>query len=327
MRKLTDEQESELCELYLAGVGCQTLGLRFSVSHVTVLNILERHGIKRGSPARRKHTVNESFFADITNERPAYWLGFIAADGYIFGRTLTIDLATKDRDHLAKFLEHISASYPIRPNHRGAGSNSLKVVITSQTMTDDLARFGIVQRKTASLPWPISLDPDLLRHFVRGYFDGDGGFTFHKGRYNTVPTPSFHIIAHSAFASHLHEFIASQCGLRLTKAIPYGNEMMSVRYCGRRNVKAFCDWLYRDATIYMDRKHDLILPHLDHSRALPSNTKLTPDMISAIQARLEAGESAWHIYASGDFPVGHTAIYKVLHGTTMVGKTLPAPTG
>lgn len=53
----------------------------------------------------RKYTFNEEIFDIIDNEEKAYWLGFLAADGYVdkqlskFG----IELSIKDHDYSKEF--------------------------------------------------------------------------------------------------------------------------------------------------------------------------------------------------------------------------------
>ena len=53
---------------------------------------------------RRKYALNETFFEVINSEEKAYWLGFIAADGCVYRRTLSINLNIKDKEHLEKLI-------------------------------------------------------------------------------------------------------------------------------------------------------------------------------------------------------------------------------
>ena len=46
-------------------------------------------------------------------------------------------------------------------------------------MATDLAKYGIIPRKTGHEFLPIDEIPDnLIRHFIRGFFDGDGTYVF-----------------------------------------------------------------------------------------------------------------------------------------------------
>lgn len=63
----------------------------------------------------KKYTAYYAFFKEIDTEEKAYWLGFIAADGFITTRdnTVGITLGRKDKNHLFKFTKSISATNPV----------------------------------------------------------------------------------------------------------------------------------------------------------------------------------------------------------------------
>lgn len=49
------------------------------------------------------YKINENYFENIDNKNKAYWLGFIAADGNVYGNKLSIELNSKDEGHLKIF--------------------------------------------------------------------------------------------------------------------------------------------------------------------------------------------------------------------------------
>jgi len=56
------------------------------------------------------HTdTNKRFFETIDTKQKAYWLGFIAADGYVNSKRLTIKLSPKDQERIDLFIQHINA--------------------------------------------------------------------------------------------------------------------------------------------------------------------------------------------------------------------------
>ena len=112
---LLEDRKEEVKELYLnSSLSLTKIGEYLGVSRQTVTNFVKKEGwyiegLK--SKAIRKYALNESFFSKIESEKQAYWLGFIAADGNIRqdGLCLTIELARRDREHLAKFLLDIGS--------------------------------------------------------------------------------------------------------------------------------------------------------------------------------------------------------------------------
>jgi hypothetical protein len=68
-------------------------------------------------------------------------------------------------------LKHALTDYTTLTGHGGT-----KLSVASPQLTARLAKHGIFPNKTFTLEWPDHLDPELLRHFLRGYFDGDGSW-------------------------------------------------------------------------------------------------------------------------------------------------------
>src|SRR5690606_21393784 len=132
----------------------------------------------------KKYNFNESFFETIDTEEKAYWLGFIAADGNINDRgenkskSLHIGLSFKDKNHLLKFMININYSHLlIEIKERIINLKKRRYVrlnLNSKKMYNDLLDKGITPRKSLTLKPPKNVPKDLVRHWIRGYFDGDG---------------------------------------------------------------------------------------------------------------------------------------------------------
>ena len=54
------------------------------------------------------------------------------------------------------------------------GQRQVKIVCCSQKTVDDLIDKGCVKNKTLILKPPKNVPTELIRHFIRGFFDGDG---------------------------------------------------------------------------------------------------------------------------------------------------------
>ncbi len=126
----------------------------------------------------------------------------------------------------------------------------------------DLAQYGIIPRKTNTIRFP-DLPEGLERHFVRGYFDGDGGFTVSKGSGATMNV-LFSVIGNLAFIESLQAVLTRECNLRKTflSQRRAGQPVWSLRYSGRRQVTRIVEYLYCDATIFLPRKHEYISSYL-----------------------------------------------------------------
>ncbi len=118
----------------------------------------------------RKYVINENFF-DRWSSQMAYILGFTCADGNVHERTLSWDLSDKYKsnyDLLRSFNASMKSNYPII---RRSGAFRLRV--TNSRVLSHVMRLGIVPNKNKILEFP-NVPKKYLRHFIRGFLDGDG---------------------------------------------------------------------------------------------------------------------------------------------------------
>lgn len=94
---------------------------------------------------------------------------------------ISLKLSSKDNNHLEKFKLFLNADYPIyhyiSKCKIGYGKSYSCLSVNSIHACNLLIKLGCIQRKTYTLKFPdqsIFINPDLIRHFIRGYFDGDG---------------------------------------------------------------------------------------------------------------------------------------------------------
>lgn len=133
--------------------------------------------------------IRHDFFKDIKTELQAYLLGFYAADGSIDEKrkTFRIHLQKGDCDIIYLYKDVISpdARLFVREaqeeniirTKRINGHGSIGVDITSAILVNDLVNLGIGYRKSINEIKIPEIPKDLIRHFIRGYFDGDGCIT------------------------------------------------------------------------------------------------------------------------------------------------------
>ncbi len=129
----------------------------------------------RSKMFKRKYKLNEKIFEDVRREEQAYWLGFFAADGAITENKIRLRLSCEDYSHLQKWKRFTSWT---GKDYFCQRTDSCEVYFRSSKIKDDLAKYTITNRKTFTLEFPVEqLSDSLLRHYVRGYFDGDGCIT------------------------------------------------------------------------------------------------------------------------------------------------------
>ena len=182
---LTKEQDIECVKLYQSGMVGSEVGKHFNIDVSTVYKILERNGCKRRemSEVIRKYECNEHFFDGMNKEEQIYYFGLLFADGSIDTRKNVIALGLQERDkHIIQSLTNlVQPDKPVmvtvyRDKHPN-WQDIHRMVINSRYMTEVLFNYGLVPNKSMIKEFPqviLNSGEDALRHFIRGYFDGNG---------------------------------------------------------------------------------------------------------------------------------------------------------
>ncbi len=239
------------------------IGELCGVSGDTILRWMKKFNIeKRNMPSpNRKYFFNENFFEVIDTEEKAYWLGFIMADGCVSSSNkntttdrLCINLKEEDIDHLVKFQNSINSFCKIKiktieNKKRNFISNTACLHISSTKLCSDLESLGICRNKTGKESIP-NISKHLIRHFIRGFFDGDGSITNKK---------SFRICSASRdILESINTFFEAELGI--TFAIYQDKKSIKPFFTidsnhSKKNKKAL-DCIYKDSITYLDRKYN-----------------------------------------------------------------------
>ena len=201
------------------------------------------------------YKYNKQFFNSIDTEEKAYWAGFIAADGNIRKDFLKmrIELNIQDYDHLEKFRKSIAGNNPIKESVR-PNNHSCYIDINCKEMCLALNDLGITPKKSLTLDINIKKIPkDLRRHFIRGYFDGDGSLNNYKRENHNYLEWELSFISSNKFLNQILKELNKE-----RKLYSCGN---NYRFCfkSKKDIFEIIEYLYKDATIYLDRKYEKVL--------------------------------------------------------------------
>lgn len=226
----------------------------------------------------KKYTVNENYFENLDSPEKAYILGFLYADGCnrinnhkYEQHIISFSQIYYDKDIVYKINKALSSTYPIHVINVCEHDN-YRVDIESKKLSEDLFKLGCVQRKSLILEFPYFISKNLMSHFIRGYFDGDGcvwngkrkkmlvkDSTNKKGyRERIIHNVKFHITGCYNFINDLQDFLVTELGFKKTKLnfskAKETKHICTMEYSGRKQLKKFYDYIYKDATIYGERK-------------------------------------------------------------------------
>lgn len=272
-KRLNDQQKIELVEKYNSGeFTCRDLSKQYGITSQAISGLLNRRGIKvnnNQSELQRKYTLNEDYFDYIDTEEKAYFLGLLYADGYNNEQrgTIILSLIDTDKTILDKFNKELLSNKPLQIIKRRCKNpnwaDNYRLSIVSQKMSKRLKELGCPQKKSFIIEFPNEniISNKLLRHFVRGYFDGDGSFSTYliKNKYKSY---NFCIVSTLNFCEHLTNIIKNMLGINCSLEIRHKNRNNStrqLRIAGRKQIYKFLDWIYSGSTISINRKYQKYL--------------------------------------------------------------------
>jgi intein-encoded DNA endonuclease-like protein len=225
----------------------------FGVSISPINRIIKSNGIEI---TNRRYYINDNYFDIIDTEEKAYWLGFLYADGYIrerkSGNSLELKLSINDKEHLELFRKCINSNHLIKEGYnnvkykgRISSSHMCHLAIYSFQLVNSVKTQGIHSRKTFTISKP-NIDKELINHFIRGYFDGDGSFSFNPKKYKNCTQ----IVSAS---KEFQEFIIEILGKNGIIINLYGIKLQIQNKMDNLN---FYNYIYKNANIFLKRKKE-----------------------------------------------------------------------
>jgi hypothetical protein len=260
-----------ILESYDDGMSIQKLAELFETSKVVIRRVLGTNDITIRTQSEQEllnsgnGSLRHDAFDTITEES-AYWIGFLYADGYVlkYGNRclISIDLSTRDEGHLRKFATYLKSSNSIcrsiRKREKGNYPTS-KITISSKQLFDRLTTLGFDNTKTYTAVPPMELMNNV--HFWRGVLDGDGWLTKTNSRQYTLLQVG--ICGTINTVKGFIDFIHAN-GIESTIESPRQKLNSPINYetnYGGNVAKKISTLLYKDATVYLDRKYEKYKEH------------------------------------------------------------------
>lgn len=275
MKRMSNEEIEEMIIMYKSGeYNFKDLDIYFGRGLGTCRGLLERRGYKAKSLSEinRKYSLNEDFFENIDNEKKAYFLGLLYADGCNFpeGTRVLISLTEEDKDILEEFKKIIGYNRPLYYKKNSGtfeGKPQYTLTISSKKISQDLEKLGMVKAKSLILKYP-NISKELNKHFIRGYFDGDGCITssipFRAKRKFVKSDVKWSIVGTKSFCKSVQEILIENISLTKTK-IYKKNKIYYLEYKGGKQIKKIKEWLYDNSTIFLKRKYDKFLNYASNN--------------------------------------------------------------
>lgn len=262
----SSDQIDYIIKEYANGTTMKSLGKQFDVKYETIRLLLHKYNIKtRGN--KHNYPRIENIFSTIDTREKAYWLGVLYADGSIKEKSNEISLGLSDKDHVEKFKNFIGASnhriQVIEPNDKKnkLTKNFYMFSIRDAQIHNDLIKHGCLPNKNhLNLHIPKDMLENLKIDFIRGYFDGDGGFYFAKNKYKKD-----RLVITFAGSKTMMQDIKEYFGIvnTLEQNID-SKDTYTLRTNSRKKVLEIINLIYRDTndSIRLNRKYQTYLNYI-----------------------------------------------------------------
>ena len=248
--KIHQDKLNKSVELFYEGYSPPQIGKILHVSPQKVRNHLRQFGY---SDMNIDTGLHVNIFKEIDTEEKAYWLGFLYADGYI--RENSVELSLKDKEHVEKFKKFTGSRCKICEKHIKLNNKeyvAYRLNMRNKEFAHWLYDKGMHQNKSLSITYPSCIPNEFNKDFIRGYFDGNGCvceknkrnmcFSFCSGSEKFITSLREELIKNEIYCSKIYA--------RTGNNICFNFNI----YSNFNNASKFYDYIYKDATIYLDRK-------------------------------------------------------------------------
>lgn len=253
----------------------------FNTGYAVINRFLKRNGCKLKSLSEIHRKFDQDVFESIDTQEKAYWLGYMFADGcvrvtnhkHINGTIYSqysISLTSIDKEVIVAFKRFLNCNtklkkYKVLTGYTTDSSYYIESV-SSYKMFKDLEDKNCLSNKTKKLEIPKNVPQELIRHFIRGYFDGDGSVYICKTK-NKSLNPykgksyyeklSVNIVSTYDFCRFLNKEIFSQdSDKNVYKEKRSVQDNIYYLKFDTNKAKLFYEFIYRDSNIFLGRKKE-----------------------------------------------------------------------
>ncbi|AZB43085.1 hypothetical protein CEF21_12650 [Bacillus sp. FJAT-42376] len=240
-RKRTMELE-DMIKLYQEGKSTKEIAEAANVSQGYVRLVLREHNVtlRPFGHWHRKYQLNEHYFKT-WSDNMAYILGFFYADGFIASAQQSVSFAQKDKTILEQIKKEMQSNQVLYQNKQ---TGVYMLNLNSKVLKDDLIHlFGVSSSKSLNATFP-DVPDEFLSHFIRGYFDGDGNINY-RGYFASFVGGSLE------YMESLKKVLEKKGFNPVLKTF---DKHYRVYISGRKTIRQFADWIYKDKGMYLERK-------------------------------------------------------------------------
>ena len=237
----------DIINSYNNGERIPDIAKRYNVNPRTIYNYMEKNNIDRNYIYINK-SLRRDYFKTIDSYDKAYFLGFMISDGCVTeDNNITMTLREEDSYILEVFRSKICNENPLYRNHN---RNEATFHCKSAELRADLAKYGVVPRKSLYTYIPNNIDKIFMSHLLRGIFDGNGWISL-----------SSHTLGYCAgninIVISFRDIMVSELDVYSVKIVKMSENCYSCNWSSTRDIMRIFGYLYQFAgDCYLIRKYN-----------------------------------------------------------------------
>jgi len=254
---ITEEMISELKRLNALNIDFLEISKKIGIPYHATKRLGYELGLKGPSTAilKRKCYLNQNWLDKIDCPEKAIYLGLFFADGcnQSVNNECMIQLERTDKDYLQR-LNDLFTDKPLLKTR-----NMFRSIAVCPNWTKKLSEYGAVFAKSLILEWPKNIPDEFIKYFIRGFFEGDGGFVTSNRTTRTLYHMGF--TSTKEFLESLKEilfkFLPLEGKLTICKCQTFHDRnTYSLKTNRQIDVKLIGEWIYSDKIEFaMERKY------------------------------------------------------------------------
>lgn len=273
----------ELARMYESGMSLNDISNECGIGSSYICKRLKKFGVDTGRSVdfyrgkTKTYKIDDHIFDVIDTQEKAYILGFLFSDGCMYSLRPQVRLKLQDDDKY--ILEDIKRCLlydkPLLYSKAKSArhKDQYMLVICNKYIYNALLNLGLFPNKTFNCKFPVI--PDALhRHFIRGYFDGNGCIYvgLYKGADNVFS--EIKIVATTDICNSMSDIFYGagiSSTVRHDKRVKDGVDFIRIRR--HEDMRAVYDFMYSDASIFLYRKKKKFEKYFDMRELFNSCTR------------------------------------------------------
>lgn len=227
-------------------------------------------------PRPKTYKIDENIFDKELTEETSYLLGLIFSDGHLNYDKGVFQYVCKSSDiELIHYIKNIlKSSHPIKIYKIKNKEYARYGISNTRLVKSIIDKFNMPHSNKSknNLFIPKNIKDDMISHFLRGVFDGDGS-VWNSGKHLNKLDFCVSYTGGENFIKEIQNYLNKKLNINGCISYKYGKlnkNSCNISYHGNHVAQKIYEFLYKNASIYLIRKKKLMEQAAEKSKEIKS---------------------------------------------------------